>query len=146
MTTSNFTTSILVDKSANKVFDAVNNPRGWWQGEINGSTDKLNDEFTYRMEGFHVLKQKVVEIIPNEKVVWLGTDSNLNFVNKKNEWSGTKIVFEISETSTKTQLRLTHLGLDPTVECYNDCSNGWEQLMQKSLFSFITTGKGKKVF
>lgn len=146
MTTSNFTTTILVDNSPNEVFNAINNVRGWWQGEIEGSTDKLNDEFTYQMEDIHFSKQKLVEVIPNEKVVWLVTESKLNFIKKKSEWTGTKIIFEISEINNKTQLRFTHLGLVPEIECYGGCSDAWGDLIQKSLFSLITTGKGKKVF
>ncbi len=146
MTTSNFTTTILVNHSPNEVFDAINNVRGWWQGEIEGGTDKLNDEFTYRMKEFHFSKQKLVEVIPNKKVVWLVTESNLNFTKDKTEWTGTNISFEISEINDKTQLRFTHAGLVPEIECYEACSNAWSQLIQESLFSLITTGKGKKLF
>ena len=146
MISSDFTTTILVDNSAKEVFNAINNVRGWWQGEIEGSTDKLNDEFTYRMKEFHFSKQKVVELIPNEKVGWLVTDSKLNFVTNKSEWTGTKIIFEISEINNKTQIRFTHFGLVPEFECFGGCSNGWSELVQKSLYSLITTGKGMKVF
>ncbi|MCW3070331.1 MAG: ATPase [Bacteroidetes bacterium] len=146
MTTSDFKTTIMVDQSPKEVFSAINNVDGWWQGEIKGSSHKLNDEFTYRMEDFHFSKQKLVEIIPDKKVIWLVTESKLNFVKDKSEWTGTKIIFEISEINNKTQVSFTHLGLIPRFECYGDCSNGWSQLIQKSLFSFITTGKGKKVF
>jgi Activator of Hsp90 ATPase homolog 1-like protein len=146
MPASDFTTTIVVDNSATEVFNAINNVRGWWQGEIEGSTNKLNDEFSYRMEEFHFSKQKVVEIIPDKKVVWLVTESQLNFIKDKSEWTGTKISFEISEINNKTQMRFTHLGLVPEIECYGGCSGAWEDLIQKSLFSLITTGKGKKVF
>lgn len=146
MTASNFTTTILVDHSAKEVFDAINNAAGWWQGEIEGSTDKMNDEFSYRMGEFHFSKQKLIEVIPNEKIVWLVTDSNLNFTKNKSEWTGTKIIFEISETGNKTQVSFTHLGLVPTIECYGDCSGAWQQLIQESLFSLITTGRGAQVF
>jgi len=146
METKDFTTTILADKTPKEIFDAINNVRGWWQGSIEGSTDKLHDEFIYRMEEFHFSKQKLVEVIPNEKVVWLVTDSQLNFIKDKNEWTGTKIIFEISEKNNKTQLRFTHVGLVNEIECYDACSNAWSQLIQESLFSLITTGKGKKVF
>jgi hypothetical protein len=141
-----FTTIILVSQTPTEVFNAVNNVRGWWQGEIGGNTNKLNDEFTYRVEEIHFSKQKVVEIIPDKKVVWLVTDSKLNFTKDKSEWTGTKISFEISEINNKTQLRFTHTGLVPKIECYGACSNAWGQLIQQSLFSLITTGKGKKIF
>jgi hypothetical protein len=146
MMTKDFTSTILVDKTPKEVFNAINNVRGWWQGEIAGNTDKLNDEFTYRMNELHFSKQKVVELIPYKKVVWLITESKLNFVRNKSEWTGTKISFEISEKNNKTQLRFSHFGLIPEIECFGGCSNAWSELVQKSLFSLITTGKGKNVF
>ncbi|HUR12285.1 MAG TPA: hypothetical protein VM012_12995, partial [Flavitalea sp.] len=90
-----FTTSILVDKSPREVFDAVNNVRGWWQGEIKGNTEKLHDEFTYQMKTFHFSKQKIVESIPGKKVVWQVTESNLSFISKTDEWTGTTIQFDL---------------------------------------------------
>ena len=141
-----FTTTFFVNQTPMELFNAINNVRGWWQGEIEGSTDKLNDEFSYRMGDIHYSKQKVVELIPGKKVVWLVTDSKLNHFTDKSEWTGTKIIFDISEINNKTQLRFTHQGLIPEFECYNDCSNAWGQLIQKSLNSLVTTGKGKKVF
>ena len=146
MNTTDFTTTILVDEAPYTVFNAINNVSCWWQGAIEGSSSKLNDEFTYQMKEFHFSKQKIVELIPDKKVVWLITESQLNFIKDKNEWTGTKIIFEITEQDNKTQLRFTHVGLHQNIECYGACSNGWQQLIQQSLLSFITTGKGKNVF
>ena len=146
METSNFTTTILVDNSKEEVFNAINDVRNWWQGEVEGYTDKLNAEFSYSVPGIHFSKQKIVEITPNEKIEWLITDSKLSFVKDQTEWTGTKIVFEISEVNNKTQVHFSHLGLVPEFECYGDCSNAWGKLIQESLFSLITTGKGVNVF
>jgi activator of Hsp90 ATPase-like protein len=132
LTTSNFTTTFFVDQTPKEVFKAINNVRGWWQGEIKGNTDKLNDEFTYQMEDIHFSKQKLVEVIPDKKVVWLITESKLSFTKDKSEWTGTKISFEISEINNKTQVRFTHVGLVPAFECYGDCSNAWTQLIQEA--------------
>lgn len=146
MTTTDFTTTITVDQSAAEVYDAINNVRGWWHGEVTGNTNQVNDVFEYQMKEFHYSKQKVVELIPNQQVVWLVTDSNLSFTSTKNEWTGTKIIFEISEVGGKTQLTFTHQGLTPQFECYGDCSNGWTMLIHESLKSLLTSGKGLEVF
>jgi len=141
-----FTTTFFVNQTPAEVFNAVNNVRGWWQGEIEGNTDKVDDEFTYRMKDIHYSKQRIIEVVPDKEVVWHVTDSKLNFLKKKDEWTGTKISFEIAEINNKTQLRFTHMGLVPKIECYGSCSNGWIKLIQQSLLSLITTGKGKDVF
>jgi hypothetical protein len=142
----NFTTSITVSQPPAEVFSAVNNVRGWWQGEIKGNTDKLNDEFSYRMKDIHFSKQKIVELIPNEQIVWLVTESQLSFLTDKSEWTGTKIIFDIVAEGNKTKLTFTHQGLVPAIACYNNCSGAWSDLIEKSLFSLITTGKGVDVF
>ncbi len=141
-----FIITIAVEQTPAEVFDAINNVKGWWQGEIEGESHKVGDEFSYRMNDIHYSKQKLVELIPNKKVVWLVTDSKLNFVNNKTEWTGTKIIFDVSAKDNKTQLQFTHQGLTPTFECYGGCSGGWTALIEQSLHSLITTGEGKKVF
>jgi hypothetical protein len=143
---SNFTSTFFVTQSPAEVFAAINNVGGWWQGEIVGESTKLNDEFDYRMKEHHFSKQQLVELIPNEKIVWLVTDSKLISDEEKAEWTGTKIIFEIAEINNKTQVRFTHLGLVPTFACYEACSWAWGQLIQESLVSYITTGKGTNVF
>ena len=146
MTKQDFTTSITVDQSTQEVFDAINNIRDWWHGEIEGNTDTLNAEFSYRFADVHYSKQKITELVPGKRVVWLVTDSQLNFVEHKSEWTGTEIIFEIAQVNNKMQVRFTHHGLVPAFECYGGCSNGWTKLIQESLVSLITTGKGKEVF
>lgn len=142
MKTSDFTTSILVDQTQKEVFDAVNNPQIWWPGDIAGSSEKINDEFTYRYKDIHYSKQRIIEMVPDQKVVWLVTESQLNFTEDINEWTGTKIIFEVKEEGSKTRLNFTHQGLSPEIECFDSCSVAWNQIIQQSLFSLITTGEG----
>jgi hypothetical protein len=83
-----------------------------------------------------------VEVIPNKKVVWLVTDSRLNFISDKQEWTNTKISFELTNHENKTQIYFTHIGLVPKVECYNSCVKGWDHYIKGSLFKLLTEGTG----
>jgi hypothetical protein len=146
MQTTDFKTSILVDQSPAQVFAAVCNVRQWWSGDIVGTADNLGDEFTYTVADVHFSRHKVTAMDPDTKVVWLVTEGALSFVADKAEWTGTQLVFDIVLHGNQTMLTFTHLGLQPTVECYSACSNAWSQIIQQSLFSLITTGKGVKIF
>ncbi len=143
MDNKNFNVTIIVEQTPEEVFNAVINVREWWSEEIEGNTEKLNDEFNYHYLDVHRCKMKIIESIPDKRIVWLVLDNYFSFTKDKSEWIGTKIIFEISEHGNKTQLHFTHEGLVPEYECYNACVNGWTQYIQHSLPSLITTGKGQ---
>lgn len=143
MSTIDFTTTIKVDQSPEKVFDAVTNVRGWWSEEIEGNTAKLNDEFDYHYEDIHRCKVKLIDVIENKKIVWLIEQNYFKFTEDKTEWTGTKLTFEIFEKDGKTELRFTHFGLVPEYECFEICRDAWTNYIQNSLQKLITTGKGE---
>src|SRR6478735_7527048 len=116
---------ITVDADAHEVFESINNVTLWWTENLEGSSKKLNDEFSVRFGDVHYSKQKLIEFIPDKKVVWLVTESKLNFLKDKQEWNNTKISFEVDSTNNKTTVRFTHHGLIPQIECFDACSNAW---------------------
>jgi hypothetical protein len=142
MAASDFTHTLLTGKTPHDVFQAITNVRGWWSGyyseEIKGGTEKLHDEFSFLAAGgAHYCKLKLVEVIPDKKVVWLVTESALSFLEKKDEWTGTKVIFEISKQNDKTQLVFTHLGLTPEIECYDSCAPAWSRYLQNRLHPML---------
>jgi hypothetical protein len=143
MNDQNYTTSFTVDKTPAEVFAAISNARAWWSEEIDGETDKLGAVYYYHFKDIHRCTIKVSELVSNKKVVWHVLHNDFNFIKDKSEWNNSDIVFEIEKKGDGTELRFTHVGLAPTHECYNVCSDAWGTYINGSLQSLITTGKGQ---
>jgi hypothetical protein len=142
MKNENYTATIEVAKSPQDVFNLLKDVSKWWSKDFEGSSAKLNDEFVISHPGRHYSKQKLVEVIPGKKIVWLVTDSKLSWIKKdKHEWTNTKMVFDITVKGEKTLLHFTHEGLVPEKECYAMCERGWNMVIRERLVSYITDGK-----
>lgn len=126
----NFSYSFKTGKPSAEVFELLLTIDQWWSGlfeeEIKGKSKSVNDEFTFKAGGgMHYTKQKLVELIPDKKIVWLVTDSNLSFLSDPAEWNGTTLRFDLSGDQKNTQVTFTHEGLVPEIECYTNCSSAW---------------------
>ena len=137
-----YTAIITVNNSIQDTFEAINSVSKWWTDDLTGSSQKLNDEFTVQFGDIHRTGQKIIEFVPDEKVVWLVTESRLNFTKDKEEWKNTKISFELSRQGDETQIHFTHIGLVPEIECYKQCTKGWDYYIKGSLLKLLTEGKG----
>lgn len=143
METQDFTISMKVAAAAGHAFQCINNVSAWWTENLEGSSQLPGDEFTVTFGDVHMSTQKLTEVIPGRRVIWLITDSKLNFISDQQEWTNTHISFEVTDLGSHgSEVRFTHHGLQPQVECYDACSNAWSQYIQGSLFSLITTGAG----
>jgi hypothetical protein len=157
---SDYSTSFTVQQSADEVYAAVLNVGAWWTGEIEGRANEVGAEFAYRHLPQHYSLQRVVELEPGRRVVWQVVDSKLAFVSEPSEWTGSEIVFDILPATdgnghtraiasgpdhlhpVGSELRFTHVGLLPDVECFGACSTAWRHYINGSLHSLITTGEG----
>ena len=122
------TSSLLIDLSK------------WWPEEYEGERIKLHTEFIFRTGDSHYSKNKVVEFVPNEKVVWLTTESMRKTDNY--DWSGTRFIFELTSHGDHTLLKFTYDGVvlenesDRLVEI---C----DITIREMLYHFVTHGKTK---
>ena len=133
-----YTTSIQIPFPPEVVFDHIKDVPRWWTEDFEGYNNKLNDEFVICHPGAHYSKQRVTEMIPGKKIVWLVTESELTWLQNKEEWTGTSMIFELVPDGDKTTLSFSHEGLVPGLECYDRCSQGWNIVIKNRLFNFIT--------
>lgn len=121
-------------KRAEEIFKILLDVPQWWSGlygeEINGKSKAVNDVFTFKAgDGAHYTKQRLLELVPSQKIVWLVTESKLTFLNEPDEWLQTQFGFELTAAGDKTKVTFTHQGLHPEIECYKDCSSAWSAYM-----------------
>lgn len=135
-----YTVAIEVSKSPTEVFNFITNLSQWWVEEFNGEKLKLNSEFELKVGEGHHSKNKVLEFIPNKKFVWVTTESLRTSDNF--DWTGTKMIFELSQTNKGTQITFTYDGVifekdqDKLKEICDYCI---KDLLYNRLESFTTT-------
>jgi hypothetical protein len=137
----NFNSAIVANTTAQDAFNKISQVNAWWAADFTGRAEKLNDVFTVRF-GTTYVTFTIAEAAPPNKIVWLVTDCYLPFVQDKTEWNATSVVWEISTENGLTKINMTHVGLVPEVECYENCKAGWTRFVQGSLLQFITSQQG----
>jgi hypothetical protein len=143
MSNENLSIAFTVEQSPEEAFAAITRVRDWWSGDVDGPTDQLGAVFTYRYQDIHRSTQRVTELVAGRRVTWHIEDSFLSFASDKSEWDGTDVIFELSPVDAGTEVRFTHVGLAPAVECYDQCSSAWQFYVGGSLRTLITKGQGQ---
>lgn len=132
----NYTYAFTSPRPAHEIYTLLLDIEQWWTGfhgeTITGKSHALNDSFTFSAGGgMHVTTQKLVELEPGTKIVWLVTESNLSFLEDPKDWENTKIRFDIQQKDGQRLVRFTHQGLLPELECYDQCSTAWAQYLHQ---------------
>ena len=102
----------------------------------------MGDVFTARV-GETFVTFNITGLIPNTKIVWTVVNCYFPWLKNKTVWTGTKIIFEVSNENDLTTINLTHLGLVPQSEGYDNFVNGWRVYVQGSLMKLLNEGIGQ---
>lgn len=141
METQDYRSSITANIPPRKAFESIGHVSEWWAKNFEGKAQEPGDVFTVRF-GETFVTFRIAELVPDKKIVWEVIDCHLHWLSDKKEWKGTKMIWEVLVRKDGTQVNFTHVGLVPEIECYDDCSTGWNFYIKESLFKFITEGKG----
>jgi len=120
------TVSVATPVAQGVVFDALLKVKRWWGfDDLKGPTAALNDVFTIHHPGMHYSKQQITEFIPAKRLVFLVTESRLDWLSVPDEWTGTRMVFELFPG----WMHFSHEGLTPDKECYERVNEGWHTII-----------------
>jgi len=117
--------------------------RGWWSKDSDLSPH-VGGELQFRF-GRNRKVMRVEHLDPLNEVRWVCTDAYMvaAHLTRRDEWVGTQIVFKLTAMDDhRTRLDFEHIGLEPALECYDLCRDGWDYFMP-SLQSFAETGRGR---
>lgn len=114
--------------------------RRWWTEDCDGQTHP-GGVLTFRFGASHK-EMRVERLVPDREVAWRCVGAHIAFLERKDEWVGTTIVFRlVPEGETRTRVEFEHVGLVPEFECYELCDNGWRYFLA-SLKGLVETGRG----
>ncbi|HTK07412.1 MAG TPA: SRPBCC domain-containing protein [Ktedonobacteraceae bacterium] len=138
----NYHRSITANISPAEAFEKISRVSEWWSKNFAGTSQKPEDVFTVRFSSGDMYKAKVSEILPDHKIIWEFIDAYQGWVKNPTEWVGTKIIWEIMPQKDSVEVKMTHIGLAPELECFHQCTKGWNYLMLESLLKFLNEGQG----
>jgi len=138
-TEAKYTVAIEVAESPNDVFHhIIHDVSKFWPEEFHGESSKLDDEFVFSSGDGHYSKNKVVELVPDKKVVWLVTESIRKTDNFN--WTGSKMIFEITPKGNDTLLQFTYDGFILENE-YDRLVQVCDMVIKKNLYNLLTNDK-----
>ena len=141
MSQKDYTATISAKITAKEAIDRISRVPDWWTKGFTGASQKPGDTFTVRF-GETFVDFRVTEFVPEKRVVWEVTDCNLHFIPNKKEWNNTRVVWEATTEKDLTSVCMTHVGLVPDHQCYQNCEEGWNFFVKQSLLKLLTENKG----
>ena len=135
-----YTVAIELPESPSEVFNHLIDLSKWWPEDMEGENVKLNSEFIFKTGDSHYSKNKVIEFVPGEKLVWLVTEA----VRKSDsfDWSGSKMIFELTPKGSNTLIAFTYDGVVFEDE-YDRLVMICDMTLKELFFNFIMNGKAK---
>lgn len=129
---------IAIAASPDAVFNALSTVEGlasWWTVRVAGSADR-GGEVRFTFDGPDSCDM-VVEAAERPTLVrW-----QVRACPFLPDWIGTRPTFTITPIEFGSELRFRHEGLRPTLECWDDCRQGWDHYLP-SLKAYVESGTG----
>ena len=129
---------ITVEASADAVFNAlttVEGLAGWWTSRVAGSSGQ-GGEVRFTFDGPDSCDMFVESAERPALVRW-----KVRACPFLPDWVGTHPTFTITPVADASQLHFRHHGLQPTLECWDDCRPGWDHYLP-SLKALVESGEG----
>lgn len=117
--------AIEIDAPPAQVYEALATTeglRGWWTADSRADPNVGGAaEFGFDSRGT-VFRMRIEELKPSARVVWA-------CLGEPDEWTGTRLVWELAPEEGGTALRFTHAGWRSPTPYFASCNSMWGSLM-----------------
>lgn len=120
----------------------------WWTTTGGKQFNTVGDrvKFTFPpLVSYWTFEAKVLD--PDMRVELECVDAYHELADKpdaaKDEWLGSRMIFQIVPRGNKTDVHFHHQGLTSHLDCYEVCEQGWDHFFVDSLRVYLNTGVGK---
>lgn len=138
----NYQCTITAPVSPADAFEKISRVGDWWAVNFKGSAKELHGRFTVHFARTTWSLMEIIDFKPDQRIIWDVVDCYLPIFKDPYLWKGNRICWDITRDAGLTRVTMTHEGLVPGVECYEDCRKGWNFYVGESLFKLLTEGKG----
>ena len=141
--TKNYDESIYVSAPQQACFQALATQMDkWWTLSTEGSLVKVGDKVTARFPpdyGFWTFEATAFERPHRIEMVCIDAHHKVEGQPEEidQEWLGTRIIWNINPAGDKTEVRMIHDGLTPSLNCWAICLDGWNHFFKGSLKAFL---------
>ena len=111
---------VYIKATPEKIYPAITTQKGiasWWSKD-NNAKPEVGSVYRISFGGDYYKEIKVVELVPDKKVVW-------EILHATPEWLNTKVTFEISMGKNRVDLHFNHSGWKAYTDMYAECSYHW---------------------
>jgi len=147
MSTPNYTRTITVRNTSNAAYRALTSGIESWWTKPDTPLTRVGDraKFTFPPgKSFWTFEATLLK--PVERVEMRCVEAlHLHEGQPKEieqEWLGTTVIWDIIPNGDETDIRVEHIGLVPTLLCYEICEAGWDMFFVDSLKAYLDTGTG----
>ena len=145
MSEQSYQSSFTANTSPAEAFAKISRVSEWWAKNFEGRSQQPGDVFTVKFRSGDRFTARVAEMQPDTKITWEFIDTYQGWVKDPTEWVGTQLLWEITPRQDGVEVKMTHAGLVPELECFDQCSKSWHYLMQESLSQLLNEGQGRPV-
>jgi hypothetical protein len=145
MSNESYAREIVVNVNAGAAYRALTEEIDKWWAPVSNAVTAVGDTVTVRFDPTF-WTMRVNKLASGERVEWECIEAN-HIVDGmpgsiREEWVGTKLIWNIRDQEEKTKISFIHEGLVPSLECFDICEASWDYFFVNSLKSYLDTGEG----